>query len=224
MILTTRTAVILFSFSFLFSSCLTARKLDRQIDKEYGDRTALLQIPQNTDLITITSPLIDQSDHFSTSKTTTSKMLPLVFYWSWEYKNASKLNPRISINTLAGQLKKSLPLRDKLAGRRLELNVEESPANFAIVDKAHLIFFLYAFGWDKVTIQGEAANLHVRYKLYQADTELKTGQITIPAPVTMRGIGMFTSWKTATSDFLQQYDANIMTMSKAFITSLLKEL
>lgn len=224
MLMLTRTVVILFLSVCLLSGCLTARKLDRQIGKEYADRAGLVQIPQNTASIIIASPLIDQSGYFSASTTSTGKMLPLFFYWSWEYKNASKLNPRIPINLLAGQLKKSVPLKDKLAGRRLELTIEEVPADFAIIDKAHLIFFLYAFGWDKVTIQGEAANFSVQYKVYGADTALKSGKILIPAPSNMRGISMFTSWKTATSHFLQQYDANVIAMSRTLIADLLKEL
>ena len=219
-----RTALVLIPFGFLLTGCLTARKLDKQVAKDYSDRVTLVQMPQNTDLITISSPLIDQSEFFSTTKTSTSKMLPLVVYWSWEYKNASKLNPRIPINMLAGQLKKSIPLKDKLAGRKLELSVEQVPTNFAIVDKAHLIFFLYAFGWDNVSIQGEATNFVVKYKLYQTVGEPKSGEINVPVLPNMRGIGMFTSWKTATADFLQQYDANIAAMSKSLITGLMKEL
>ncbi|MFT3935293.1 MAG: hypothetical protein QM726_16830 [Chitinophagaceae bacterium] len=222
MLLKTRTFIILSSFSFLFSSCLTAKKLDRKVAKEYADRANLVQPLQNTDPIVISSPLIDQSEQFSVSKTTTEKMLPLVLYWSWQYKNSCTLNSKIPVNMLLAQLKKSGQLKDKLAGRKLELTIDDIPNKFAIIDKAHLVLFL--FGWDEISIRGDAANLTIKYKLLQDGAAIKSGEITVPALANMRGIGMFTSWKTATSDFLQRYDANIAAMGKTLIANLLKEL
>jgi hypothetical protein len=219
-----RTFLALILLCTLFSSCLTAKKLDQQVAKQYIDKDNLLQAAKTTEQISVTSPLIDQSEQISTSTTSTSHMLPLVLYWSWEYRNSCKLNPRIPVNFLATQLNKSGALKQKLVGRKLDLVVEQVPANFAIVDKAHVIFFGYAFGWDKVTIKGDEMNLSVSYKLSQSDSLLKTGQIILPPIDNKRTIGMYASWKTAMSDFLDQYDTNLSTMSKALVANLLKEL
>ena len=222
--LTTTHTLLLGFLYFLLSGCLNARKLDNQVAKEYADRKALTQMPKNTEKIVISSSLIDGGEQMSVSETKTSNMLPLLFYWSWEYRNSCKLNPRVPINLLVTQITKSAALKEKLAGHRLELTIDQAPSAFAIIDKAHVIFVLYAFGWDNVTIKGDAVNLSAHYKVFDGGNEIKNGQIVIPSFENKKGIGMFTSWKTALSDFLQQYDAGVATMNKAFIASLVKEL
>ena len=209
----------------ILTSCLTAKKVDRQVAKLYSEK----QQPQKKkqiDFISITSILTSTDNQTSTTETKTSNVLPLLFYWSWDYKNTCTLNPQIPINnfttTVLGIAGKRL--KEKLNGQKLELSVDKIPNKFAFDDKAHLIFIIYAFGWDNVSIKAEKADLVVSYKVLNNNADSKTGIITIPYYDDKKNLGMFTSWKKATSDYLDQYDANIISMSKLFVEKLMKEI
>jgi hypothetical protein len=115
-------------------------------------------------------------------------------------------------------------LRNKIEGQKLEINVEKIPNIFAINDKAHLIFYGYAFGWDNVSIVSNKIDLVVTYKLSKDNVESKRGTITIPYIYDKMKLGMFKSLKTAVSEYLVQYDSNIEDMSKLFVKKLIKEL
>lgn len=208
----------------LFSGCLTSKKVDRQVAKQYTD----IPEPKKNkpeDIITISTTL-PSVGKISETVTKTSKMLPLIFYWQWNYDNTCTLNPQIPINnfssTVLSQLNKGL--QQKLNGQKLELSVDEIPNKFAINDRAHLIFVIYAFGWDNVTIKTLNSNLIVSYRIIKENTATKKGTITIPYADDKQALGMFKSWKTATGEYLDAYDANITAMSKLFVEKLLKEL
>jgi len=209
----------------ILTGCLTAKKVDKQVAKQYADKQQGQKKKQN-DLISITSPLISADNRISTSETKTSKVLPLLFYWSWDYKNTCTLNPQIPINNFTATVLNyaSRRLNDKLKGQKLELVITRIPNQFAIDDKAHLIFFGYAFGWDNVSIKAESMDMVVSYKLLKDNSEIKNGVISIPNFDDKRNLGMFTSWKKATAEYLDQYDQNIATLSKLVVDKLVSEL
>ena len=209
----------------ILTSCLTANKVDRQVAKKYADKQQGQKKKQN-DLISITSTLISNDDRISTSETKTSNMLPLLFYWSWDYKNTCTLNPQIPINNFTATVLNyaSRRLNDKLKGQKLELIINKIPNKFAIDDKAHIIFFGYAVAWDNVFIKGESMDIVVSYRLLKDNAEVKNGVISIPNFDDKRRLGMFTSWKKATTDYLDQYDRNIATLSKLVVDELVSEL
>lgn len=208
----------------LFTGCLTAKKLDKHLAKKYTD----IPEPRKNkpeDMITISTTLAP-SNKISYSVTKTSKVLPLLLYWQWKYDNTCTLNPQIPINnfssTVLSQANKGL--KQKLNGQKLELSVNEIPNQFTINDKAHLIFVIYAFGWDIVTIKAINSNLVVSYRIIKENTETKKGTITIAYPNDKVALGMFKSWKVATEQYLDSYDANITAMSKLFVEKLMKDL
>jgi hypothetical protein len=211
--------------ALLLTSCLTAKKVDKQVSAIYGEKQQA-QKKKQPDFISITSSLASTGDYTSTTVTKTSDVLPLVFYWSWDYKNTCTLNPQIPINnfttTVLGMANKAL--KEKLNGQKIELSVDQIPNKFAFDDKAHLIFVIYAFGWDNVSIKAEKGDLVVSYKVFNNNSESKKGTITIPYFDDRKNLGMFTSWKKATSGYLDQYDANITLMSKLFVDKLIKEI
>ena len=192
---------LFFVISFLLTGCLTAKKVDRQVATQYADKQK--QIKKQPDNISVTSELLSADSKVSSTETKTSNMLPLVFYWSFDYKNTCTINPRIPINnftaTVMGSANKNL--KEKLTGQKLELSVDQIPNKFAIDDKAH-----------------------VSYKLTKENTDVKTGTITIPYSQDKKHIGMYKSWKKATSEYLDVYDANITVMSKLVVEKLAKEL
>jgi hypothetical protein len=54
--------------------------------------------------------------------------------------------------------------------------------------------------------------------------EVKKGTISIPDPNNIRGTRYFQSVRSATREYLQQYDENIKSMAKYTVDELMKEL
>src|SRR5438874_2144594 len=132
--------IAVFSVTIL-TSCLTAKKVDTQVAKQYVDRQQGQKKKQN-ELISITSPLISADKRISTTETKTSKVLPLLLYWSWDYKNTCTLNPQIPINNFTATVLNyaNHGLNEKIKGQKLQLVVDKIPNQFAIDDKANIIF------------------------------------------------------------------------------------
>ena len=174
--------LILAIFSaLLFSSCLNSKKVDRQVAKQYGEVPEIKKKKQG-DNISITSSITTLGSQISTTETKTSNMLPLIVYWQWHYTNNCTLNPQIPINNFAATVNTyaNKGLRTKLGGQNLELSVDKIPNKFRILDKAHLIFFGYAFGWDNVSMKALDMEMIVSYRLLKDNFEIKKGLITIP--------------------------------------------
>jgi hypothetical protein len=215
--------ILVFCIAIL-TGCLTSKKVDRQEAKQYTD------IPEPNknkpeDVIAISTTLTSVNK-ISETVTKTSKMLPLLVYWQWHYDNTCTFNPQIPISnfssTVLSQVNKGL--KQKLNGQKLELSVDEIPNKFAINDKAHLIFAIYAFAWDNVTIKTLNSNLVVSYRIIKENTVTKKETITIPYADDRQALGMFKFWKNAVEEYLDTYDANIAAMSKLFVEQLLKDL
>ena len=216
---------LLIACSIIFTSCLTAKKVDRQVAKKYDELSPSTK-KQTKENILITSKLITSDNKISTSETKTSNVLPLIVYNRWNYTNTCTLNPQIPINNFTSTVlsASSKGLRDKIIGQTLELSVEKIPNVFAIDDKAHVIFFGYAVGWDDVSIMSDKVDLVVNYKLLKDGAETKKGLITVPYIYDKEKLGMFKSWKKATDEFLDQYDMNTTEMSESFLKKLVSEI
>ena len=211
--------------SLIITICLTAKKVDNQVAKQYGEISQPKKKKSHENIF-ITSSLITSDNKISKSETKTSNVLPFIIYNQWNYKNTCILNPQIPINNFISTVQTSTNkgLREKLSGQKLELTIDKIPNIFAINDKAHLIFFGYAIGWDDVSIMSEKVNMVVIYKLSKDGLETKKGTITIPYIYDKQRLGMFKSWKKATTEYLEQYDTNITEMSKLFVQKLLMEI
>ena len=197
---------VLVACSFMLTSCLTAKKVDNQVAKLFGE-IPQQQKKKSNETIFITSSLITSDSKISTSETKTSDVLPLFFYNQWDYKNTCTLNPQIPINNFIKTVQSvaNKELRSKLNGQKLEINIDKIPNVFAIDDKAHLIFFGYAFGWDDVSIMADNIDMVVTYKISKDNVESKRGTITIPYIYDKKKLGMFKSWKKATTEYLVPY-------------------
>ena len=222
--LQTNLVLVIFSTT-LFASCLTSKKVDRQVAKQYSDVPETKKKKQ-TDNISITSSLTSTNGQISTTETKTSNMLPLIVYWKWDYTNTCTLNPQIPINNFITTVNSyaNKGLKAKLAGQSLELSVDKIPNKFQILDKAHLIFFGYAFGWDNVSMKALDMEMAVSYRVLKDNLETKKGTILIPSFDDKKPLGMFKNWKTATNEYLTQFDENISTMSKLVVDKLINEL
>ena len=209
----------------MFTSCLTAKKVDKQVAKQYENYLQPQKKKQN-DVISVTSSLAKSDGWISTTEAKTSNILPLLVYWSWDYKNTCTLNPQIPINNFTTTVLNAANkgLKQKISGQRLELSVDQIPNKFVILDKAHLVFLIYTFGWDNISIKAEAMDMVVSYKVFKDNVETKKGIMTLPYANDKKDLGMFKSWKKATTEYLEQYDANITSMSKLVVDKLVKEL
>lgn len=104
----------------------------------------------------------------------------------------------------------------------MELNVEQIPTAFAVVDKVHMILLIV--GWEKVYIEPDFKDLIVSYKVTGSDDVTKSGKITVKNNVQNKGIRFFQSWKSATSEHLADYNANLTAMTRTFLSKLAEEL
>lgn len=209
---------------FMLSSCLTAKNLDKYVAKQYNNELPKLakKKRQEIDVMLANTP----STAISTTIHKTDKFLPLLVYWKYNHRQSCSLNPTIAVtqftNTVNAVANKSFT--DKLAGRKLELTVEQAPAAFSIVAKEQMIWLIYAFSWSKIYIEPEAKDLVVSYKLTDNGSANKTGTITVKNTEKNRGIRMFQSWKSATSEYLAEYNATLTNLTKSFVNQLTQEL
>lgn len=216
--------VVLLSSIVSFNSCLTPKKMDVFVADQYNNQLPAEKKKKTNIAVASASP--SPSNNISVT-TPQSKVLPLVVYWYVDHRFNCSLNSQIgvvnfsnNINVLANR-----GLNQKLNGQKLELTVEQMPSAFALVDKYHAIWLLlYVIHWDKVYIQPDFKDLVVSYKLYQGDTTAKTGKITVKNTEKNKGLRLFQSWKSATSEYLTDYDTDVSNMTKVFVDQLTKEL
>lgn len=212
--------LVLFAGLLSFTSCLTAKKLDAHVRKEYNNelpkpRKAKADIVVN--MMTPTGGTV-----ISTTKHKTDKFLPLLFYWKYDHRQACELNNSIALTQFSNTINSAAakPIEQKLNGQKLELTIEQIPSAFSIVAKENVVWLVYAIHWAKIYVEPDPTDLVVRYKL----GESKTGTITIKNTSTNQNIRFFQSWKSATNEQLSDYNAKLGLMTKSFITKLAAEL
>lgn len=217
--------ILLFIAMLSFSSCLTSKKMDKFVSDQYNDQIPNVDKKKKAADITVSSILPATSTSISTTKAHT-KVLPLIVYWAVDYRHTCTLNSQIAnthfsntVNTMAHK-----DLSKKLNGQKLELTVEQVPATFSLVEKTHAIWLIYPIHWDRIYIEPEAKDLVVSYKLYKNDNSVKTGRIAIKNTDRNNGLNLFQSWKSATTEYVINYDANVSAMTKQFVGKLMEEL
>ncbi len=217
--------IILFAGNLLLSGCLTTKKMDRFVADQYGNQLPKQEKKKNSD-ITVNSAIAANSEAISASSRKVSNVLPLIIYWQWTSKLTSNLNSSIPVSsfTKAMNLQANKELNKKLNGQKLELTVEQIPAAFSIVEKGHVIWLIYAISWSKLYVEPDSQDLVVAYKMIQNDGAPKVGKITIKNIGQNQNIRYFQSWKSATSEYLAQYNQDISTMTKELIKKLMEEL
>ncbi len=217
--------LVLLIFSIAaFSSCLTPKKMDKFVASQYSN-----QLPKARKMradIVVSSAVRSPSNDISATTKKTSNFLPLIVYWQCDYRHTCTLNPAIALSSFTNTLNTltTKGLADKLNGQRLELTVEQIPIAFSLVEKARMVWLLYAFSWGKIYMEPDFKDLVVSYKLIQDETPVKTGKISIKGDAHNKGLRFFQSWKSATSEHLADYNANITAMSRAFVNKLVEEL
>src|ERR1700682_250003 len=175
-----RTALFVFSVSIFMTSCLGPKKIDRWVAEKYVDPPVPIKKKHNQ--IVISSDLPPFAAKFSTTEKKTSDMLPLIFYWQFDYKNTCTLNPQIPVNIFTTTVLSYAGhgLQQKLNGQHIELTIKKIPTKFAIDDKGHLIWIIYAFSWEYLTVLPEERDFVVSYKVFDTNNQqMKKGEVTL---------------------------------------------
>lgn len=209
----------------LFASCLGPSKINKWVSQHYEG--TIPPAPKKTGDFTLTNPLPDSSLRLSSTTSETKHFLPLLFYWHYDYVNTCTLNSCIPYNEWSRSILANasrLALKNKLGGRRVELTIQKIPNGFHLEDDGHLIWLIYAYGWDYLTIDPINNQLVISYRILQGDQELKTGTITINSQDKGVHLKMFQSLKHMTKEYLESYDQNIGLLGKEFVQRLEMEL
>ncbi len=214
-------AILLLSVSIV-PGCHVSQRMDAFVAEQYNNELPKPDKKKNPD-ITVSSFIPSDPVKISVTEKNRTKVLPLIVYWQYDYRHTCTLNPAIGVHnfrkTISQQTNK---LNQKLNGQQLELNVEQVPGAFAIVDKGHIvIFFIH---WNRLYIEPDSKDLIVSYKVSKNGAETKSGRITIKNTLQNQDLRFFQSWKSATSEFLGQYNVTVADMSKSFVTQLIQEL
>lgn len=130
-------SLLFISFLILtLTSCLGPRKINKWVAKHYNEIEPTPAPKKNAvPYISVTSPLLAADGPISVTEKKTTDLLPLLFYWQWDYKNTCTLNPKIPIDHFTTEIiayANRKGLRQKLNGERVELSVENIPNVFAI--------------------------------------------------------------------------------------------
>ena len=207
------------------SSCLTSKKLDKFVAAQYGNELPRPGKKKKAE-IEVTSLTAPGNSQISTTVHKTDKFLPLLVYWKYNHRQRCSLNPSIAVTNFSNAINSlaTKGLIEKLDNRKLELTVEQAPSTFSLVAKENMIWLVYAFSWAKVYIEPDMKDLIVAYKLVGSDTAVKTGKITIKNTDKNKGLRFFQSWKSATSEYLAEYNAQFTNMTKTFVSQLTNEL
>ncbi|HET7003259.1 MAG TPA: hypothetical protein VFI33_18175 [Puia sp.] len=217
--------ILFYCFLTLLTSCLGPKKIDKWVAEKYFE---LPPPPKKKhDQILISSSQTFAGTQLSSTVKKTSNMVPLIVYWQFDYKNTCTLNPVIAENIFTTTVLSygSHGMQQKLNGQRIELTIRKIPTKFAIDDKGHLIFLIYAYSWDYLTILPEERDFTVSYKVFDThNQQTKTGEVTLTGSDKAIDVHMFQSLKKKTWAFLDQYDAGIAVMSKHVVDKIVAEL
>ncbi len=216
--------VALTTFLITFSGCVTPKKYDEFVAKQYNNQ--LPNQPRNKAGIAITPLVPNNSSQISTTIGKNDRFLPLLVYWRHDYRKICLLNTNIALANFSNAVNSLTPgsLVEKMNGEKLELVVEQAPSTFALVTNEHTAWLLFVtIGWTKNYIEPDLKDLVVSYKLGDG-ADAKTGRIVVKNPDTDRSQRTYAAWKVATSEYLAEYDASITTMTKTFVDQLVREL
>jgi hypothetical protein len=218
--------VLLFSM-FAFAGCLGPRKIDKWVARHYSDEP--IEAPRHKpEQIAFVSKLPETGPAPSLTEKQRSHMLPLLFYWQYDYTWSCTLNPDLPVNNFMNAVANNAGhgLKQKLNGNHLELTIQQLPHGFTMEDKGWLVYaILFDFGKEVISVEPQPTDMVVSYRLLNSNNEeLKTGTVTVVDPNKTKRLKWFHSLKKTTWQYLEQYDANIVSMSKELVAKLTAEL
>jgi hypothetical protein len=219
--------VLVITAMLLFSSCITSKKIDSWIGEKYQSALPIADVNNDSISINLRDTVLNK-DKVSLTKKRSSFKLPLLFYWKWHSNHFVNVNENIAFSKFSQSFlyyANLNPLKTKLSGKKLELNIVGLPHIFTIDDEGWMgIPILYYFGNEKFTVKPYKKKMVVQYKLFEGVKLKKSGVISIPNTDLAYQQYFLYSPKSMTNDYLTQYDENLTKMSKVFVDKLIEEL
>ena len=215
--------LILFITLVIMTGCINEKKMNKYVVNRYGESVTIKKI--KSDYLSITSPLLTDNAIPSESIKKTKKVVPLLLYIRIYYQTSCTLNPKIPVNQFSSALAtyaNAKNLKQKLNGGKLELNIEKVPLTFSFNDDYQFLLFV---SWEKIYLQPQNEEMILSYKVINDNgQETKKGTLSVPDRNNIRGTRFFQSVKSATGEYLLQYDENIKSMARYSVDELMKEL
>lgn len=207
----------------ILQSCISPAKLDAHVAEQYNNNLPKQEKLRNAD-ISINSSVPFPAGRISSSSKKTSKVLPLIVYWQYDYRHSCNLNPVIGINHLIKSINRQAQklLADKITGKKLEITIEQIPTMFALVDKGHIVLLLIR--WHRLYVEPDKKNLVVTYKLTGSDGSIKTNQVTVKNKEQNEEIRFGQSWKSSSAEYLARYAQYMNTMGKELVEQIAEQL
>ena|SRR5436190_4330315 len=205
-------------------SCYGPKRVNKWVQEKYGT-TLSSQAKPKEDYFFISSPLVTNTQFASTTEKETKHVLPLIFYWQVDYINTCTLNPKIPVNTFSSTLRSyanAKGLKQKLDGGKIEITIDAVPTVFAIDDRGHVIWVIFAVGWDVFSVLPENKNMVVSYRIVKDNTETKKGTVTVVN--NDKPLKNLKKVKEGTLQYLNQYDENIKAMTKKAVDEIIGQL
>jgi hypothetical protein len=219
-------ASVFFFVIITFSSCFSAKKMDKWINQQYEGLP--LNKLKNSDEISIKVANASANDRISSTVRSKTKVIPALLYWHWELANTSTLHHAVPATNLSSGIisyANSKGIKQKLNGRKVELTINKMPVDFSMTDKGNLIYVLvYYIGWENIYIEPSQQDLVVSYKFIKDNREAKAGTITVANRDRPIALKAFQSTRKMTLNYLEQYEANIKTMGKELVDKLMLEM
>ncbi len=213
----------------LFSSCLSSRNIDEWVNKKYANSIKNVETNSgDTILISTSGKGNDIGDTTSLTKQKQSKVLPLLLFWKWHHAHTTNLNEKIPLGKFSQTFlyyANVSPLKTKLAGRKLELTINNLPRTFTVYDNGWMaVPLFYYFGAEEFYINPVKKKMVVGYRLYEGSKIKKSGVISIQNTDKMYEQFFFRATKSMTYEYLDQYEKNLVVMAKDFVDKLSEEL
>ncbi len=196
--------------------------MDKHITEYYNNQLPKQDKKKAAELI-ITSPQVKDSSILSNTVRKTSKHVPLILYWSFDYRHTVSLNPAIGFNyfkKVAGQQFAKWP--QKQNGEELTLSITQLPSGFALVSKEK--FYLFVVHSSKIYVEPDTKDMVVAYQLKKDGIVQKEGAVTVKNTAQNQGIRYAQSWKSSSSEFLDRYQIDINAMAKQCMEKVLQEI
>jgi hypothetical protein len=225
--LSRRTCILSAAIFFCaFTSCIGPHKINKWVAHHYQEEPIEPPRHKSEQLLFVSKlPSIDGT--MSETVKSRNKLLPLLFYWKYDNAWSCTLNPDLAVNNFETTVIAAAGhgLKQKLNSNHLELTIQQMPHAFTLDDKGWIVWVIYAFGMETITVQPQPTDLVVAYRVLSANNEeVKTGLISIVDPNRTKPLKWFHSLRNTTLQYLEQYDANTVTMSKELVAKLAAEL
>jgi hypothetical protein len=213
---------------FFISGCLGPNKINKWVKTHYDETdNSVSKSKTKSDYLSVNSPLITNDPSLSTTERSTKNMLPLLFYWKFDYINICTLNPKIPLDMCISDIKmyaNSKSLKQKINNSRVELIIDSIPHAFTLLDQEHLVWVIYAFAWDQLSFIPDRTSMVISYKITADNAITKSGTISIPDNDKILHVKYLHSVRKTEGDYLDQYDENIKVMSRKAVDELIHEL